>query len=122
MSTMYRDLIAEGDAESAPRRVHIERRADRALVTLAEPERLNVLSAPLVRQLRAALEELAHEPDTRAIVLTGADPAFSAGGDLRMMDAAVAHLADAPGTTDTWRWIRNEFGAIARLIARSDRT
>jgi 2-(1,2-epoxy-1,2-dihydrophenyl)acetyl-CoA isomerase len=122
MSTMYRDLVAAGDDPSAPARVHLERKGDRALVTLAEPERMNVLSAPLVRQLRRALEELTRESELRAIVLTGQDPAFSAGGDLRMMEAAVANLGEPPGTTDVWRWIRNEFGAIARLIARADTT
>jgi 2-(1,2-epoxy-1,2-dihydrophenyl)acetyl-CoA isomerase len=122
MSSMYRDQVAEGDAERAPRRVRVDREDDRALVTLAEPERLNVLSAPLVRQLRAALEQHTRDPDVRAIVLTGEDPAFSAGGDLRMMDDAVAHLSDPAGTTDVWRWIRDEFGAIARLIAHSDTT
>jgi 2-(1,2-epoxy-1,2-dihydrophenyl)acetyl-CoA isomerase len=122
MSTMYRDLIAEGDAEDAPRRVRVERDGDRALVTLADSERLNTLSAPLVRQLRAALEQHAADHEVRSVVLTGEDPAFSAGGDLRMMDSAVAHITDAPGCTDAWRWIRNQFGAIARLIAHSDTT
>jgi 2-(1,2-epoxy-1,2-dihydrophenyl)acetyl-CoA isomerase len=122
MSTMYRDLVAEGDADSAPRRIRVDREDDRALITLSDPERLNVLSAPLVRQLRAALEQLTADADTRSIVLTGDDPAFSAGGDLRMMDSAVAHLDDPPGNTDAWRWIRKEFGAIARLIAHADTT
>jgi 2-(1,2-epoxy-1,2-dihydrophenyl)acetyl-CoA isomerase len=80
------------------------------------------LSAPLVRQLRRALEELVREPELRTIVLTGEDPGFSAGGDRRMMQVAVDHRGDAPGTTDIWRWIRREFGGIARLIARSDHT
>jgi 2-(1,2-epoxy-1,2-dihydrophenyl)acetyl-CoA isomerase len=122
MSTMYRDLVAEGDANNAPHRVRVDRDDDRALITLSDAERLNVLSAPLVRQLRAALEQHARDPDLRSIVLTGEDPAFSAGGDLRMMDDALAHLSDPPGTTDIWRWIRDEFGAIARLIAHSDTT
>ena len=122
MSTMYRDLVAAGDDPGAPQRVRLERMGDRARVTLAEPERLNVLTAPLVRQLRRELEDLVREAEVRTVVLTGADPAFSAGGDLRMMEDAVANLASAPGVTDVWRWIRNEFGAIARLIARSDTT
>jgi 2-(1,2-epoxy-1,2-dihydrophenyl)acetyl-CoA isomerase len=122
MSSMYRDLIAAGDAEDAPRRVRVDREEDRALVTLTDPERLNALSAPLVRQLRAALEEHIHDHDVRSIILTGEDPAFSAGGDLRMMDEGIARLTDPPGTTDIWRWIRSEFGAIARLIAHSDTT
>jgi 2-(1,2-epoxy-1,2-dihydrophenyl)acetyl-CoA isomerase len=121
MSSLYADNLAQGEDPQAPRRVSVERRGDRALLTLAEPERLNVLSAPLVRQLRDALEELLREREIRAIVLTGADPGFSAGGDRRMMLDAVGRLQDEPGTTDVWRWIRNEFGGIARLIARSDK-
>jgi 2-(1,2-epoxy-1,2-dihydrophenyl)acetyl-CoA isomerase len=35
----------------------------------------------LVQQLRATLEELVADRQIRTIVLTGADPAFSAGGD-----------------------------------------
>jgi 2-(1,2-epoxy-1,2-dihydrophenyl)acetyl-CoA isomerase len=81
-----------------------------------------VLSAALVRQLRAALESLTRDLSVRSIVLTGEDPGFSAGGDLRMMQVGVERLADGPGTTDIWRWIRREFGGIARLIARSDTT
>jgi 2-(1,2-epoxy-1,2-dihydrophenyl)acetyl-CoA isomerase len=122
MSSTYRDQLATGDDPHAPERVRVERRGDRALVTLVEPERMNVLSAPLVRQLRGALEELARDAEVRTIVLTGADPAFSAGGDLRMMQDAVANLSGPHGTTDVWRWIRHEFGAIARLIARADTT
>jgi 2-(1,2-epoxy-1,2-dihydrophenyl)acetyl-CoA isomerase len=104
--------------------VTVERRDGRAIVTLREPERLNALSAAVVRQLRDALEELCADPAIRAIVLTGADPGFSAGGDLEMMDVAVRRLHDSgdeAGTTDIWRWIRYEFGGIVRLIARTDK-
>ncbi len=38
-----------------------------------------------------------------------------------MMQQAPSALAAAEGATDIWRWIRYEFGAIARLIARSDK-
>jgi 2-(1,2-epoxy-1,2-dihydrophenyl)acetyl-CoA isomerase len=120
--SVYRELVAESEDESAPRRVRVEHKRDRAVVTLSEPERLNTLSAPLVGQLRRALERLVREHELRAIVLTGEDPGFSAGGDLRMMKGAIAHLDDPQGVTDVWRWIRHEFGAIARLIAHSDKT
>jgi 2-(1,2-epoxy-1,2-dihydrophenyl)acetyl-CoA isomerase len=117
--TFYDDLVSSG-REHPEMFVEVKRDQDRALVTLTDPDKLNVLSAALVTQLRAALEQLVRERELRTIVLTGADPGFCAGGDLRMMDAAPAALAAAEGTTDIWRWIRWEFGAIARLIARSD--
>jgi 2-(1,2-epoxy-1,2-dihydrophenyl)acetyl-CoA isomerase len=117
--TFYDDLLQSG-RNSPDQRVRVERGTDRAVVTLDDPEKLNVLSAPLVTQLKTALQDLATDRAIRAIVLTGSDPAFSAGGDLRMMDQAPAALAAPEGTSDIWRWIRYEFGAIARLIARSD--
>jgi len=117
--TFYEDLIHSG-REHTDTLVRVEHDEDRARVTLEDPAKLNVLSAPLVVQLKAALEELVRDQAVRSIVLTGADPGFSAGGDLRMMDEAPAALASPEGTTDIWRWIRREFGAVARLIARSD--
>jgi 2-(1,2-epoxy-1,2-dihydrophenyl)acetyl-CoA isomerase len=117
--TFYDDLVTSG-RQHPDAVVRVDRRADRAIVTLDDPAKLNVLSSPLVQQLGAALEELAADRAIRAIVLTGADPGFSAGGDLRMMDDAPAALASPEGATDIWRWIRYEFGRIVRLIARSD--
>jgi 2-(1,2-epoxy-1,2-dihydrophenyl)acetyl-CoA isomerase len=122
MST-YETMVQRG-RDAAHEAVTVQRGDDRAVVTLCEPERLNALSEAVVRQLRVALEELCADPGVRAIVLTGADPGFSAGGDLEMMDAAVSRLrdpADEAGTTDIWRWIRYEFGGIVRLIARTDK-
>lgn len=118
--SLYTRMVADGDDPQAPQRIRVEHRGDRALVTLDEPHRLNVLSAPLVRQLRRALEGLVADADVRSIVLTGADPGFSAGGDLKMMHTAIQRLTEAQGVADVWRWIRREFGGIARLIAGSD--
>ncbi len=118
--SLYRRLVADGDDPEAPRRVTVEHRGDRAIVTLDEPDRLNVLSAPLVRQLRCAIEDLAADTDVRSVVLTGRDPGFSAGGDLKMMRMATENQGQPEGVADVWRWIRREFGGIARLIAGSD--
>lgn len=117
------ELVAAG-RDTTEEVVRVERAEDRATVTLAEPERLNALSAAVVQQLKAALAELTADPAIRAIVLTGEDPGFSAGGDLAMMDNAIRMLQRGAeyeeGTPAIWRWIRGEFGAIARTIARSD--
>jgi 2-(1,2-epoxy-1,2-dihydrophenyl)acetyl-CoA isomerase len=91
---------------------------------LADPEKRNVLSAPLMVQLLAHAEELAHDETVRAIVLTGRGRAFSTGGDLRMMRDAVerfADPADTEGATLPWQWIRYQFGAMVRLIGRTDK-
>ncbi len=120
-SSLYADLLEQGNDPQAPQYVRVERHADRAVLTLEDPERLNVLSAPMTVQLKRALTELAGEPELRSIVLTGAGRGFSTGGDLRMMDQAEQRLGDAEGATDIWRWIRNEFGAVVRLIARTDK-
>jgi 2-(1,2-epoxy-1,2-dihydrophenyl)acetyl-CoA isomerase len=117
--SVYQELLEQGSIEGEPF-VLVERRDDSAVVTLNEPERLNVLSAPLVVQTRAALTDLVADPAIRSVVLTGAGRGFSAGGDLRMMRLAEQRLDEPEGSTDIWRWIRYEFGGVARLIARSD--
>lgn len=103
--------------------MHVERTETHAIVTLDDPERLNPLSAELTFQLHDALNELAIDPQIKSIVLTGRDPAFSAGGDLRLMTEVAHPMVDesAGGATETWRFIRYQFGAIARLIAHTDK-
>jgi 2-(1,2-epoxy-1,2-dihydrophenyl)acetyl-CoA isomerase len=82
-----------------------------------------VLSAALTVQLHRALRELGADPAVAAIVLTGADPAFSAGGDLRLMTGyAQDQIRSGPGgTTEIWRWIRGQFGGVVRTIVGADK-
>lgn len=101
--------------------VLVDRQGSRAVVTLNDPDKLNPLSAPLTVALRRSLEDLARDESVRAIVLTGTDPAFSAGGDLRLMRDTAAPMLESTGAPELWRWIRMEFGAIARLITRTDK-
>lgn len=53
------------------------------IITLNRPESRNALNAELSAALPAAVSQCDLEPNMRAIVLTGADPAFCAGFDLR---------------------------------------
>jgi 2-(1,2-epoxy-1,2-dihydrophenyl)acetyl-CoA isomerase len=118
----YAEVVEHARANGSDRIV-VEHDGAHAVVTMNDPRHLNALSAELTVQLRLTLSELALDPRLRAIVLTGADPAFSAGGDLRLMrDAARPMLEESDGgATEIWRWIRNEFGAIAKLITRTDK-
>jgi enoyl-CoA hydratase len=61
-----------------------------AIITLNRPEKRNALSAELVVELGDAVEALDADQDVRAMVLTGADPAFSAGFDLRNLGSELA--------------------------------
>lgn len=54
-----------------------------ATVTLNRPEARNALSPQLMARLYATLEDVDRRDEVAAIVLTGADPAFCAGLDLK---------------------------------------
>lgn len=61
--------------------------ADRiATVTLNDPARRNPVSGDkMVAGLLAAFERVQADPDVSVMILTGADPAFCAGGDIKEM-------------------------------------
>ena len=62
--------------------VELTRRDEFAIITLNRPEALNALSFQIVRDIGAALSEVA-ESDARALLLIGAgDRAFCAGADI----------------------------------------
>ena len=63
-----------------------ERRGAVGLVTLNRPERLNAISGALLADLVAALRDAFAEPQTGAILLTGAGRAFCSGDDLKEFD------------------------------------
>jgi enoyl-CoA hydratase len=53
------------------------------VLTLNRPEARNALNSKLIEALFLALDEADADPSVRAVVLTGADPAFCAGVDLK---------------------------------------
>jgi enoyl-CoA hydratase len=75
--------------------VRIERDGDVALIVLDRPEARNAMNAALAGQTIAAIDSC---QDAGAIVITGADPAFCAGLDLR--DLGVETLRDLPRFID----------------------
>ena len=73
--------------------------ADRiAVVTLHRPEARNALSRQVLRELPAALRACDASDAVDAVVLTGADPAFCAGLDLKELGAGLlsGEVAPAP--------------------------
>ncbi|OCC22963.1 enoyl-CoA hydratase [Croceicoccus estronivorus] len=60
-----------------------------ATVTLNRPEQLNAANATMHGELARIFNDLAHDPDSDVIVLTGAGRAFCAGGDVEWMQSMV---------------------------------
>jgi len=87
------------------RRVLVERAGHIATVTLNRPEHLNPIDHLMHVQLAETLLELSADGDVRAIILTGAGRAFSAGGDVKAMHARFGteagrdHALAVPGNT-----------------------
>jgi 2-(1,2-epoxy-1,2-dihydrophenyl)acetyl-CoA isomerase len=62
--------------------VLVEKRTGYRVLTLNRPDRLNSFNEAMHLALRAAIEEAEGDPDTRALLLTGAGRAFCTGQDL----------------------------------------
>jgi len=103
--------------------VRVERpRTEVAIVRMADEANHNALSGPLTVQLQDTLAEVIAERDVRIIVLTGVGDVFSVGGDWKLMTERAHSFAEREeGTVDLWRWIRQQFGGIARTIVHSDK-
>ena len=76
-------MSGPSDGEDSPRQVLIEVADGIANVTLNRPAALNAFTNTMKGQLLAGLLDLSRDRSVRAIVLTGAGRAFSAGQDLR---------------------------------------
>jgi enoyl-CoA hydratase len=63
-----------------------EQRGQTQILTLRRPERRNALSTELLRALELAFADAEACEEVNVIVLTGADPAFCAGVDLRELE------------------------------------
>lgn len=72
--------------------LHVETKGSVARVTIQRPEVRNALSDTLIAQLTEAFSKMPSA--VRAVILTGADPAFCAGGDLEWMRKAAGYSTD----------------------------
>jgi enoyl-CoA hydratase len=93
--------------------------ADRVrTVTLNRPEARNALSVALQRDAGAALAEADADADVDVVILTGTDPAFCAGLDLRELGKDASNLvggADDPSISPfsaLWKMTKPVIGAI----------
>ncbi|MCC6642805.1 MAG: enoyl-CoA hydratase/isomerase family protein [Deltaproteobacteria bacterium] len=75
----------------------MERDDDVVVLTLNDPERRNAMTEAMGRALGAEVASLVADASVRCVVLTGAGRAFSAGGDLGMIEGRAAAGRADPG-------------------------
>lgn len=91
--------------------LRVEHRESVAVLTIDRPRRRNAIGAQLVSDLARELARLDRDAGTHAIVLTGTDPGFCAGSDLKeLADTDLAGMREHEAHT----------GALARSIALLD--
>ena len=73
-----------------------ERHGPVALVVLDRPGSRNALTAAMIADLATALADADADRDVAAVVLTGRDPAFCAGLDLKDLARTYEDVAEAP--------------------------
>jgi 2-(1,2-epoxy-1,2-dihydrophenyl)acetyl-CoA isomerase len=95
--------------------VKVERGANVATLVLNRPETYNALDLGLGRELFQAAIELDEDPDVRCVVVTGADRAFCAGGDVKAFVDNLGRIGAHIKELTTYL-----HGAISRLC-RSDK-
>ena len=82
-----------------------------ALVTMQRPERLNAISAELIDDLVAALDELAQDRSLRVLVLTGVNGAFCSGADLK-------EQGELPAKRSRVGWVYDKQLDLIKLMLR----
>ncbi len=74
-----------------------ERDGDVGLLTFNQPDRLNAMTQAMGEAFADRVASLRDDESLRALVLTGAGRAFSAGGDLDMIEGRAVQGREAPG-------------------------
>ena len=72
-----------------------------ATITINRPEVRNALNRAAYRELEEAFAEAQRDPEVRAVVLTGADPSFCSGDDVKQI-----MLGEERPTLDRLRAVR----------------
>lgn len=94
--------------------VRLTRDGDIALLLLDDPDRRNAMTRAMGEAFRDRIAALCGDASVRAVVVSGNGRAFSAGGDLDMLERQTKLGAESPG--QAWRTIRDEMASFYRLF------
>lgn len=88
----------------------VEKDAGITWVIFNRPEKRNAMSPQMHFDMNDALSTLAHDPETKVLILTGAGSSFSAGQDLKLYFRDIGDdpeaRAKAQHASNQWRWHR----------------
>jgi enoyl-CoA hydratase len=87
-----------------------------ATVTLNRPEARNALNSALLAALPAALSAADQDERVKAVVLTGADPAFCAGLDLKELGSTAGNLGSGQAEPDAERLTSAPFPVMTKPV------
>jgi enoyl-CoA hydratase len=77
--------------------ITVEKEGELAIVTLNRPKAMNALSVALRQAIGDTFSDLEADPSIRAVIVTGAGKAFSAGLDLKELGSGDATVGGAVG-------------------------
>jgi len=89
-----------------------------ATVKMNRPDRMNAFSEEMTNGIMAAIEEMKRDDSLRVLILTGADRAFSSGGDVKAM---AGHLGESKGTAERRRLFERELPPLPLALASLDK-
>jgi feruloyl-CoA hydratase/lyase len=88
--------------------IKVSREQGVTFVTFNRPDKRNAMSPQLHREMDEVLDELAVDPETQVLVITGAGEAFCAGQDIELFFRAGAKdpamMARTRRASNRWRW------------------
>jgi enoyl-CoA hydratase len=75
-----------------PDEILIESDGPVRILTINRPQKMNAIDPPLYRALGGVWQQIEHDREARAVLLTGAGRAFSAGGDIARWSGYVSDI------------------------------
>jgi 2-(1,2-epoxy-1,2-dihydrophenyl)acetyl-CoA isomerase len=93
--------------------INVHRRGGAATIELSRPESMNAWNKQFGLDLRAAVEQVAEDDSVRAVCITGAGRAFSAGADLK--DLGGEELSDQ-GRPDVQKALTERYHPIITAV------
>ena len=87
----------EGKEKMAHEYITVDEVGSVLVITMDDPTTRNAIGTEMGNEINEELDRLESEPDLRAVVLTGRDPSFCSGANVKRMDDANRQRADEAG-------------------------